>query len=207
MTGTTCLEKVETRRMPLRYGTSACCLTLSDSRYTTEIVALRNNPEVNRFIHHDHLSVEAHERWLRGESMRKDSLNFVILVGGRFAGTASLYDIAAGVSCQFGRMVMPRDERRIYAVAAEFLCLSFAFEVLQVGETYCTVVAENASVLEFHMRNGWKRDARYDMFTKINGSDAGELGLSMSREEWPTALENSRDVLRRLHRGGDPDFD
>src|SRR5512142_1028867 len=158
MTATTTLERVETRRMPLHYGSGSCCLTLCDSRYTAEIVALRNNPEVNRFIHHDHLSTEAHERWLRGESMRRDSLNFVILVGGRFAGTASLYDIAAGASCQFGRMVMPRDERRIYAVAAEFLCLSFAFEVLQVGEAYCTVVAENTSVLEFHLRNGWKRD-------------------------------------------------
>src|SRR5512147_871582 len=134
MTGALALERVDTRRMPLRYGSAACCLTLSDSRYTSEIVALRNNQEINRFIHHDHLTPEAHERWLRGESMRRDSLNFVILVAARFSGTASLYQIVPGTKCEFGRMVMPNDERRIYAVAAEFLCLSFAFEVLQLSE-------------------------------------------------------------------------
>jgi RimJ/RimL family protein N-acetyltransferase len=207
MTGTISLERVETRRMPLRYGSAACCLTLADSRYTPEIVALRNNPEVNRFIHHDHLTPEAHERWLRGESMRNDSLNFVILVAGRFAGTASLYQIVPGTKCEFGRMVMPNDNRRIYAVAAEFLCLSFAFEVLQVSDVYCTVGTQNKLVYEFHMRNGWKRDPRYDGFTRIHGSETAELGLSMNYEEWLKAMENNRDVLRRLHRGGEPNFD
>jgi len=206
MTATTTLEQVETRRMPLHYGSGSCCLTLCDSRYTAEIVGLRNNPEINQFIHHDHLTPEAHERWLRGESMRRDSLNFVILVAGRFCGTASLYEIVSGAKCEFGRMVMPNDDRRIYAVAAEFLCLSFAFEVLQLSEVYCTVASQNALVYEFHIRNGWKLDSRYDSFTRINGSETAEIGLSINYEEWLRAMENNREVLRRLHRGGEPNF-
>jgi RimJ/RimL family protein N-acetyltransferase len=190
------------QRIPLRYGTDACCLVPCDSRYTAEIVALRNNPHVNRFIHHDHLTEEAHERWMRGESMRRDSLNFVILVGGRFAGTASLYEIVAGQRCKYGRMVMPYDDRRIYAVAAEFLCLSFAFDLLQVEEVRCTVARENTSVLDFHLRNGWRREQRFDGFTRINGAEIAELGLSMSAAEWPSALERNRDLLKRLHRDG-----
>jgi RimJ/RimL family protein N-acetyltransferase len=207
MTGAISLERIDTRRMPLRYGSAACCLTLSDSRYTADIVNLRNNSEVNRFIHHDHLTPESHERWLRGESMRRDSLNFVILVAGHFAGTASLYRFVAGANCEFGRMVMPNDDRRIYAVAVEFLCLSFAFEILQAGEVYCTVAGQNTLVYEFHLRNGWKRDPRHDGFTRINGSETAEFGLSMSYDDWKKAMENNRDLLRRLHRGGDPNLD
>ena len=207
MTSTTWLESTETNRMPLRYGTDACSLVLSDSRYTQNIVNLRNNPEVNRYIRHDHLTPDAHERWLRGESMRRDSLNFVILVAGCFAGTASLYKIVAGSSCEFGRIAMPNDDRRVYAVAAEFLCLSFAFEVLQVREVHCTVVAENKSALGFYLRSGWKQDTRYDGFAKIDGYELSEVGLSMNLEGWAKALQNNRDVLRRLHRGGEPNFD
>ena len=187
-------------KMPLGYGSDACRLVSCESRYTPQIVALRNNPALNRFIHHDHLTEEAHERWLRGESMRRDSLNFVILVSGRFAGTASLYDIVPGVRCQFGRMIMPNDERRMFAVAAEFLCLSLAFEVLQVQETHCRVAGGNAAVFEFHLRNGWKADSRFDGMTRINGSETTERGLSMSSEEWLSAFENNRELLRRLHR-------
>ncbi len=187
-------------RIPLRYGSEACCLVGCESRYTPEIVSLRNDPLVNRFIHHDHLTEESHERWLRGESMRRDSLNFVILVAGRFAGTASLYDIVAGKACQYGRMVMPLDDRRIYAVAAEFLCLSFGFDVLQLQEIRCTVAKENTAVFDFHLRNGWKRKQELDGFTRINGSEIAEVGLSMTLSDWPRAVESNRDLLRRLYR-------
>jgi RimJ/RimL family protein N-acetyltransferase len=170
-------------------------------------VKLRNDPKVNRYIHHDHLTPEAHERWLKGESMRRDSLNFVILIEDCFAGTASLYNIAAGSKCEFGRIAMSKDDRRVYAIAAEFLCLSFAFEVLQVMEVYCTVVAENKSALGFYLRSGWQHDLRYDGFTKLDGLEMSELGLSMNLEHWAKALEDNREVLRQLHRGGDPYLD
>jgi RimJ/RimL family protein N-acetyltransferase len=102
---------------------------------------------------------------------------------------------------------MPKDDRRIYAVAAEFLCLSFAFEVLQVKEVYCTVVAENQSALGFYLRSGWQPDVRYDGFAKLDGLEMSELGLSMNLPDWAKALESNRDVLQRLHQGGDPNLD
>lgn len=194
------MTTIAAERMPLRYGSEMCCLVASESRYTEDVVSLRNNPAVNQFIHHDHLTAEAHERWLKGECMRRDSLNFVILIKGRFAGTASLYHIDAGKSCEYGRMVMPLDNRRIYAVAVEFLCLSLAFDFLQVREVRCTVASENTSVLDFHLRNGWKRAPELDGFTRINGSEIAELGLSMDSSDWERAMDNNRDVLRRLHK-------
>ena len=194
------MTAIAIERMPLRYGSEMCCLVTSEPQYTADIVKLRNNPAVNRYIHHDHLTEESHERWLKGETMRSDSLNFVILIKGRFAGTASLYHIEAGKSCEYGRMVMPLDNRRIYAVAVEFLCLSLAFDILQVLEVRCTVARENSLVLDFHLRNGWMRAPHLDGFTRINGSEIAEVGLTMDSAAWQRAVQNNRDLLRRLHK-------
>lgn len=193
------LEQCTSGRMPLSYGSSACSLVLGDSRFTEQIVALRNNSEVNRFIHHDHLTPEAHERWLSAQMQRGDSLDFVVLVHGAFAGTASLYNIVPGQRCEYGRLVMCPDERRMYVIAVEFLCLSLAFEVLRVRELYCTVVKENASVLNFHLRNGWKLDERFDQMVRVNGSEVLSTGLSISAADWPSARESVAPILKRLH--------
>lgn len=193
------LENCYTNRVPLRYGSDRCCIVLTDSRFTPDIVALRNDPSVNRFIHHEDLTNEAHEQWLARESGRRDSLNFVVLVERSFAGTASLYDIEVPHRCQYGRVVMPADERRIFAVTTEFLCLSFAFEVLQLQEVYCRVAEENRSVYEFHLHNGWKPNAKYDgRLTTVEG-EAAQLGMSMDGEDWRQALDKNRVLLRRLH--------
>lgn len=186
-------------RMPLRYGSESCCLSLSDSSYTSDIVALRNDPSVSRFIHHEVLTEEQHENWLLGEAGRRDSLNFVALVNGRFSGTASLYDIEPPEKCQYGRVVMPNDGRRIFAVAVEFLCLSFAFDVLQVQEVYCRVIRENISVIEFHLRNGWHLEPRYDDRIRMGDEEYSELGMKMSLVDFRAAINKNRALLSRLH--------
>jgi len=188
------LESCTFARMPLRYGSETCCLVLGDSKYTADIVALRNDPDVNRFIHHGEFTEDDHERWLISQT--NDALNFVALVHGGFAGTASLYDIEPSVRCQYGRVVMP-PKRRVFAVAIEFLCLSFAFEVLHVAEVYCRVHKDNYPVYDFHLRNGWKRDSRYD---EIANDVVLQNGMSMSIETWPANFKNAQSILQRLHR-------
>jgi RimJ/RimL family protein N-acetyltransferase len=194
------LEECFAGRMPLRYGTDACCLVLSDSRYTREIVALRNDPAVNQFIHNRPLIEVEHEAWLMSQTQRIDTLNFVALINGRFGGTSSLYDIVPQQKCQYGRVVMPGDERRVFAIAVEFLCLSFAFEILGTQQVYCRVIKENHSVYEFHARNGWRHDSRYDEQQKVNGRLIAQYGMSMDRIDWARALEKARPMLQRLHR-------
>lgn len=194
------LEECFAGRMPLRYGTEACCIVLNDSRYTRDIVTLRNDPSVNRFIHNHPLTELQHEAWLMSQAQRLDALNFVALAKGRFAGTTSLYDIEPHQKCQYGRVVMPADERRMYAIAIEFLCLSFAFEILGLQHVYCRVIKENVSVYEFHARNGWRHDSRYDEEMKENGHTIVQYGMSMDRIDWSRALDRVRPVLQRLHR-------
>lgn len=181
-------------RLSLRYGSDTCAIVSSDARYSKEIVALRNDTAVNRFIHTCDLTEEMHLQWLASEQGRDDVLNFVILVQDNFAGTISLTDIQPGESAQLGRFVMPDDWRRLYALAAEFLCLSFAFEVLKVRSVWCRVAPENSGTLRFHLQNGWILNP-----DRNSDDELGQTGLSISKGDWPAAMASKKSLLERLH--------
>ena len=185
-------------RLPLRYGTESCYITLTDCSFAADTVALRNIPALGRYVNYIELSIEDQQLWLASQFERDDALNFVLVAKQRFAGTLSLYDIQHGKSCEYGRLMMPDDGRRIYALAAEMLCMSFAFEILGVKMLYCVVMEGNNSVLNFHLKNGWRMDARYERFQKVNGLDAHLIGLSVDRSEWPKCFAKMRPLAKRL---------
>lgn len=193
------LDLLECLKMPLSYGTCECRLILGDSRYTDDIVALRNDPAVNGFIHNAPLTGENHNHWVDGQLERRDTLNFVILVRDGFAGTASLYNIEPGKGCEYGRLVMPDTPTRAYALAVEFLCLSFAFEVLGLQQVYCRTDVENSGVVNFHLANGWKMDTRYDERIQIGERMTDHAGLSIDLADWPAAFAKVKRLLSRLH--------
>ena len=195
MTG---LSALNSPKLPLRYGTESCYITLADNSFTTEIVALRNTPALGKYVHYVELSGADHERWLAGQLERDDALNFVLVVKQGFAGTLSLYNIEHGKRCEFGRMMMPDDGRRVYALAAEILGMSFAFEILGIQTLYCVVMEENEPVLKFHFRNGWTRDLRYDRLELVNGLNASLLGLSVHRSKWPESFAAMHPLAKRL---------
>lgn len=192
------LDTLNIPKLPLRYGTDSCYISLSDSRSAADIIALRNDRELGKYVNYVELTLEDQERWLTEQLGRADSLNFSLIAQQRFAGILSLYNIEHGTSCEFGRMMMPNDGRRIYALAAEILGMSFAFEVLGVRTLYCVVVEGNDTVLRFHLRNGWKEDARYDRYASVNGSNAHLVGLSVERSEWPGCFAKMQPLARRL---------
>jgi RimJ/RimL family protein N-acetyltransferase len=192
------LSALYTPKLPLRYGTESCYITLTDYRFAAETIALRNTPELGKYINYVKLTPEDQERWLAGQLERDDALNFVLIAKQRFAGTLSLYDIKHGKSCEYGRLMMPDDGRRIYALAAELLCMSFAFEILGIKTLYCVVMEGNNAVLNFHLKNGWHRDARYERFERVNGSDAHLVGLSVDRSEWLKCFAKMRPLAKRL---------
>jgi RimJ/RimL family protein N-acetyltransferase len=192
------LDQLDSLKFPLLYGGGPCQLCLGDSRFTDQIVALRNDAELGQHLSGDSLAPAEHESWLEGQLARRDALNFVVLVRGEFAGTASLYNIEAGVRCEYGRVVMPDTGVRVFAVAAEFLCMSFAFEVLGVGEIYCRVREDNRGVANLHASIGWSRDARFD---QPDSSEGAQAGFSFPLAGWPEAFERHRRILLRTAAG------
>jgi RimJ/RimL family protein N-acetyltransferase len=192
------LGELDSLKFPLRYGTDRCCIVLSDSRYAEQIVALRNDPALNAWIHKTDLNVELQNVFLSREIAQRDRFNFVILVDHEFCGTAGIYNIEHGISGEYGRLIMPDDPRRIYALAVEFLIMSFGFEILGLPQMHCNVVAENKSVIRLHLTNGWRQDMRYSYKGILNGEEVSHVGFSMSLDAWPRAAEKMHSLLRRL---------
>jgi RimJ/RimL family protein N-acetyltransferase len=93
---------------------------------------------------------------------------------------------------------MPDDGRRIYALAAEILGMSFAFEILGIQTLYCVVMEGNDSVLNFHLKNGWNIDTRYDRIENVNSMNAHLLGLSVDRSGWSCCFAKMRPLAKRL---------
>jgi len=195
------LDAFHLSKMPLLYGSASCCLALNDSRYTKEVVQLRNDPSVNAYIHNEPLTPAKHEGWLGRQLLGDDSINFAVLIHNEFKGTVALYDIQPGQGCEYGRLVMKHDATRIYAVAVEFLCLSFAFDILQLREIYCRVVESNTTVMKLHKWSGWSNDDRYTCVLPLNGAQVKHIGFSLQRGVWPECFNKARPLIARLHNG------
>ncbi len=192
------LSALNFRKLPLRYGTDSCYITLTDEDYAAETVALRNTPSLGTFINFVQLSAQTHQDWLASQLEREDALNFVLVARQRFSGTLSLYDIQHGKQCELGRLMMPNDGRRIYALAAGLLGISFAFDILGIQTLYCTAIDGNKSVFNSQLRTGWKIDPRYDRVVSIRGTETHLTGLSMDRQEWPAVFTKVAPIARRL---------
>jgi len=191
------LSELNIAKAPLRYGTDACCLSLADSSYAKDTIEMRNS-DLGEYLNRIHVTEEEHEQWLASRLTQEGSLDFVVLIGGRFGGTVSLTEIEHGKRCEFGRMIIPNDGRRVYTLAVEFLGMSFAFEVMGMEEMYCAVVDGNESILRLHLRHGWKLNPVYDREATVNGRRARLTGLSISRSEWPNSFAGMKKLVKRL---------
>jgi RimJ/RimL family protein N-acetyltransferase len=191
------LDKLEIAKAPLRYGTDACCLVLADSAYTNDILSMRNS-DLGVHLNRIQVTAEEHELWLSLRLAQPDILDFVVLIDGKFGGTVSLTQIEHGAKCEFGRMIIPNDGRRVYTLAVEFLGMSFAFEVLGLEEMYCAVVEGNDSILRLHLRHGWVLNPAYDREAIVNGRRVQLAGLSISRTEWPNSFAGMKTLVKRL---------
>ena len=184
-------------KLPLRYGTESCYITLTDDLYTDEIVELRNTASLGKYINYVELSAEDHRRWLAEQLERDDALNFVLVIRQKFAGTLSLYNIEHGKQCELGRVIMP-ESQRFYAPVVDLLGISFALEILGMDTVYCVVDEQNTRVLNSQLHFGWRIDPRYERFETVNGRHAHLIGLSVDRPEWAMLRERFRLLVKRL---------
>jgi RimJ/RimL family protein N-acetyltransferase len=195
---TTFLNEFQMPKAPLRYGTDLCCLVMADSTYSQDLVALRNDPSVGRFLNKVNLTLEEHERWISSRYETRNVLDFVVLIEGKFAGNISLSDTAIAQQCELGRFIMPADGRRIFSLAVEFLAMSFAFEVLRLAVLYCAVVEENEATWRFHLENGWILFPPFDRDHVVNGRSVHLLGMRITRLEWKSAFDRMQPRVKRL---------
>ena len=63
---------------------------------------------------------------------------------------------------------------------------------------YCAVVEGNESILQLHLRNGWRLNPAYDRDANVNGKRLRLAGLSIARSEWPESFAGMSRLVKRL---------
>lgn len=115
------------------------------------VLDLRQNPELNRFLHTTSPDLQDQLSWFAGYYERPNDYYFVIerMEGAVQEGVVSLYDIeVASRSGEWGRWILRPGS--LAAVESAWLIYRCAFELLGLQEVYCRTIAENESVVSFH---------------------------------------------------------
>ncbi|MBK9162182.1 MAG: GNAT family N-acetyltransferase [Nitrosomonadales bacterium] len=115
------------------------------------VVELRNNSELNRFLHASSDKVEDQLAWLAKYYQREGDYYFVIerCSDGAREGVIALYDIDPNKSAgEWGRWILKPGS--LAAVESAFLIYRVAFDLLGLEGAYCRTVADNSKVVSFH---------------------------------------------------------
>jgi RimJ/RimL family protein N-acetyltransferase len=120
----------------------------------SEIITLRNNPDLNQFLSSQSLiSLESQIEWIKHNKERTDNVYFKIVDKDNvFKGTISLYRIEND-RAEFGRFISINS---IAAVEGEYLILKFAFESMKLNKVYCKTIKESQKVIQMHTKLGFK---------------------------------------------------
>lgn len=115
------------------------------------VLTLRNNPELNRFLHATSPSLDDQLDWLTRYYKRSNDYYFIVerLKEDVSEGVISIYDIEQSAqSGEWGRWILRPGS--LAAVESAWLIYRCAFEILNLDEVYCRTVAENKAVVSFH---------------------------------------------------------
>jgi RimJ/RimL family protein N-acetyltransferase len=115
------------------------------------VIALRNDPELGRYLHRGSNKVEDQLAWFAEYYKRAGDYYFVLERKDNAApeGVIAVYDVSAdGRSAEWGRWILK--PQSLAAVESAWLIYRVAFELLGLDEVYCRTVADNAKVVSFH---------------------------------------------------------
>lgn len=115
------------------------------------VVGLRNNPELNRFLHASSSKLEDQLAWQTKYYQRTGDYYFMIerSLDGVREGTIALYDIDTSMNTgEWGRWILKPGS--LAAVESALLIYRAGFDVFRLDSVYCRTVAENARVVSFH---------------------------------------------------------
>jgi RimJ/RimL family protein N-acetyltransferase len=115
------------------------------------VLALRGNPELNRYLHAISPRLEDQLAWFARYYERPGEYYFVVerQDSGSAEGVISLYDIEVHTaSGEWGRWILRPGS--LAAVESAWLIYRCAFEQLGLHRVFCRTVADNAPIISFH---------------------------------------------------------
>lgn len=169
------------------------------------VLKLRNNPELNRFLHATSQKLDDQLAWFASYYSRPNDYYFVVerLIDGIAEGVISLYDINEAIGeGEWGRWILR--EGSLAAIESTWLIYRFAFEILELNQVYCRTVADNQSVVSFHDSTGITDRKLLPDYFQLKGRTVDAVQHSIDRIGWaqiePRLKQLSQLTARRLQR-------
>ena len=160
------------------------CLRPVQMEDAADILALRTDPALSRYIHEVSPRVEDQQTWLERYFDREGDFYFIIeRIGDSYPhGTVGLYDVANG-QAEWGRWLLKPGS--LGAPASALMIYRVAFNVLSLERVYCRTVAQNLSVLSFHDSCGLVRAATLNAAFNLKSGPVDAVEHRLSRIQWP----------------------
>lgn len=159
------------------------------------ILKLRTDPSLGRFLNPTAGTVESQERWIQAQRARSGDYYFVIeTLGGRWEGVVGLYGID-NLNGEWGRWVLRRGS--LAASASVLLLFRFGFDSLGLRRICCRTLAQNVAVVSFHDSCGYtnqseRREACGQVFVEH----------ALDLPDWPAFRDALAPMAERVARRG-----
>lgn len=156
-------------------------INLSDA---TDILKLRNNSEINKYINNTSTSVDDQIRWIKKYNKKDDDLYFAVVNNKtkNVEGYISLYNINYNLgTAELGRWIIKPGS--LAATESIFLVYKLAFEQLSLSNVYTKTVASNTKVVKFHKHFG-SRTQENPIYQPLNGVATKSIFQYVERAEW-----------------------
>jgi RimJ/RimL family protein N-acetyltransferase len=167
----------------------------AERRDATDILELRTDPELGRFLNPTTEAVEDQECWIDAQRARAGDHYFVIeTLGGRWEGVVGLYGIE-DASGEWGRWILRR--RSLAAPASALLLLRFGFDELGLQRIYCRTLAENFVAVSFHDSCAYTNRSKH-----IDTGGRVFVEHSLACPDWPAFRDALAPTAERVARRG-----
>lgn len=149
------------------------------------IVALRNLPELARFINATSSDPADQRAWLERYHEREGDYYFIVEGrDGALEGTIALYDVNAELrTAEWGRWILRPNS--LAAVESALLLYRLAFDRLGLDAVYCRTVAANKAVVSFHDSCGLERNGTLPGRFEQGSIQHDLIEQRLRRENWP----------------------
>lgn len=151
----------------------------------TLVLALRGDPELNRYLHATSNRLEDQLAWFAQYYERADDYYFVIERRGSGAaeGVISLYDIDSETATgEWGRWILKT--KSLAAIESAWLIYRCAFEKLSLQRVFCRTVADNRSVVSFHDSCGITTRRLLPSHCELRGEPMDVVEHEVDRQSW-----------------------
>ncbi|MGY1689549.1 GNAT family N-acetyltransferase [Geodermatophilus sp. SYSU D01105] len=168
-----------------------------------EILRLRSDPVLSRFIHATASSVEAQTRWLEAYFERDGDYYWTVerVSDGSTEGFVGIYDVR-GDHGEWGRWVLRPGS--LAAAASVWMVYETAFTVLGLESLVLRVLTGNRPVVAFHERYGVAMSRVLPAYARISDEVHDAVEGHMTSELWTTSgpllygmAERAAELLRR----------